>query len=65
MKEQIEKRIKDYELELDKIDDHIFMIDMIDRWDDNDKKAYDKYHAQYEATKKEIEILKEELKETK
>lgn len=61
MKEQIEKRIKDYEEEYNKLDNRLFYIDMIDRWTDEDKKSYDKCFDQMEAIKKEIEILKEEL----
>ena len=61
MKEQIKKRIKDYEEEYDKLDSQLFYIDMIDRWTDEDKKNYDKCHDQMEAIKKEIEILKEQL----
>lgn len=61
MKEQIEKRIKDYEEEYDKLDNRLFYIDMIDRWTDEDKKNYDKCFDQMKAVKKEIEILKEQL----
>ena len=61
MKEQIKKRIKDYEEEYDKLDNQLFYIDMIDRWTDEDKKNYDKCFDQMEAIKKEIEILKEQL----
>ena len=63
MKEQIKKRIKDYEEEYDKLDNRLFYIDMIDRWTDEDKKSYDKCHDQMKAIKKEIEILKKQLNE--
>ena len=65
MKEQIKKRIEDYKVELDKIDDRIFIINMIDHWTEEDKKILDRLQLKYDALDKEIKVLEEELKNGK
>ncbi len=65
MKEQIKKRIEDYKVELDKIDDKLFMNDMIDRWDNEDRRFNEMLNKQYKAIKEEIKVLEEELKNGK
>ena len=65
MKEQIKKRIEDYKVELDKIDDRIFIINMIDHWTEEDKKILDRLQLKYDALDKEIKVLEKELKNGK
>ena len=65
MEEQIKKRIEDYKVELDKIDDRIFIINMIDHWTEEDKKILDRLQLKYDALDKEIKVLEKELKNGK
>lgn len=48
---------------LDDIENHIFMIDMIDHWQSEDEAAWDKLHKQKKELEEELERIENEGKQ--
>ena len=53
MKEKLEKQLAD-------IEEHIFTIDMVDHWQEEDKEAWDYWQGEKEKVKKELEKIENE-----
>lgn len=58
--EEYDKLIK----ELDEIDSRLFMIDMIDRWAEEDSKSYERLLEQKQDILNKIDKTKKEVKTT-
>lgn len=58
--EEYDKLIK----ELDEIDSRLFMIDMIDRWTEEDSKSYERLLEQKQDILNKIDKTKKEVKTT-
>lgn len=58
--EEYDKLIK----ELDEIDSRLFMIDMIDRWTEEDSKSYERLLEQKQDIINKIDKTKKEVKTT-
>lgn len=52
-----EEKLKELFEKLDKIETHIFMIDMIDRWDKEDEKTWDRLQEEKRKIEEEIKEL--------
>lgn len=52
MREELKKKI-------DELETKIFLLDMQDRWDEEDRKLYSKYNDELRTLEKQLEILEE------
>ena len=46
--------------QLEKIEDNLFLIDMIDHWEESTRKRYDELIKEEKTLKKELEIIENE-----
>lgn len=48
--------------ELQEVEEHIFLIDMVDRWQDGEAKVWEELNQKKQKLKEELEIIENERK---